>query len=531
MAIAKITTLTPVHIGSGTTYNRNIDFVQEGGRIGIVDANKVANLIGSDKEAIDQWVDAINKNTPLMSFLRINRGKKEVNIDAISERVCLVLESSASVSTFKEQVKSAFEGAYLPGSSLKGAIRTAIFNRLIIRDTYQAKNHTVYREERKDRQTQKVYGVDYKGVKLEKKYLGNDANHDIMRLLRVGDAHFGDTICLLAKTLNEISNGHEIKNDVTQLVECVPANAEAICQFSIPDDLIRQIKLPKFQEIADKMRNLSQIETWIKVFELINTHTKRQVQKEIERYKDLNLPKQAVEFLPFFEELNGQFEQLSDKECIIRVGFGTGYLSMTGGWALEQWRHIPNFNFQKELEYLGKAVRKKGGYENMELPKSRKIGYEGVPLGFIKISLLTLEEAKAWKDNQSARQAEKIQHQVRAAKEARIEAEQEAEEARIAAEEARLKAEQEAEVARIAAEEAKKPKLFEGKLKRASVIDAEVMNITGNIAKIKLYVPGHENRLFELRYAGLQIGQTLEVEVKDISGKGIVLAVGFRKIK
>jgi hypothetical protein len=83
----------------------------------------------------------------------------------------------------------------------------------------------------------------------------------------------------------------------------------------------------------------------------------------------------------------------------------------------------------------------------------------------------------------------------------------------------------------VGCEEAKKPKLFEGKLKKASVIDAEVVNITGNVAKIKLYIPGHENHLVELRYAGLQIGQTLEVEVKDISKKGVVSAVGFKKIK
>ncbi len=514
MAIAKLTTLTPVHIGSGTTYNRNIDFVQEGGRIGIVDANKVAALIGSDKEAIDQWVSAIDKGTPLMDFLRINRGKKEVNIDNISERVCLVLESSASVSTLKEQVRSAFEGAYFPGSSLKGAIRTAIFNRLIIRDTYQAKNHSVYREERKDKQTQKVYGVDYKGVKLEKKYLGNDANHDIMRLLRVGDAHFGETICLLAKTLNEVSDGHEIKNNLTQLVECVPANAETICQFSIPDDLIRQIKLPRFQEIADKMRNLSQVETWIKVFELINAHTKLQIQKEITRYENANLPNQAAQFLPFFEELKEQFGLLSDKECIVRVGFGTGYLSMTGGWALEQWKHIPNFNYQKELENLGKAVRKKGGYENMALPKSRKIGYEGVPLGFIKISLLTLEEAKAWKDNQSARQAEKIQKQAQAA------------------EEARLKAEQEAEIARIAAEEAKKPKLYEGKLKVGAEMDAEIV-MSGKPNKMKIYVAGHENdQIPMIGYTAAEpVGKVMIVTVNILGKDGKVKEVRYKKFK
>src|SRR5690606_9773978 len=109
---------------SGITYNRNIDFVQEGGKVGIVDANKVAELIGRDKEAIDQWVRAIEKSEPLLNFLRNGRGLRNIGIEDISERICLLKDTQHQASNLKEQYRTAIEGVCIPGSSLKGAIKT-----------------------------------------------------------------------------------------------------------------------------------------------------------------------------------------------------------------------------------------------------------------------------------------------------------------------------------------------------------------------------------------------------------------------
>ena len=524
MAIAKITTLTPVHVGSGTTYNRNIDFVQEGGRIGIVDANKVAAQLSGDadnitKQDVQAWVADIESDKPdTLKFLREKRGKKSVTVDDISERIIIALEASAHVNTLKEQIRTFNEGAYLPGTSLKGAIRTAILNRLIVSVPFQARNHSVYREERKDRRTQEVYGADYKGVKLEKKYLGNDANHDIMRLLLIGDAHFGDTICLLAKTLNEKGNEHEIKESVTQFVECINQGEEALCQLNISDDLVRQIDLPRFSEVAQKMPNRSAVATWSIVFQHINAHTLKQINTEITRYEPLNLPDGTADFLEKMKDIKQLFNELSAEECIIRVGFGTGYLSMTGGWVLEQLKSVANFDYAKELEYLGKAIRKKGGYNGMALPKSRKIGYEGIPLGFIKIKLLSDEEIKNWKQQNELKRLGKKQEQVNAAKLALANIET-----------ARIRAEQEAKAARIAAEEAKKPKIFEGQISKNLEVDAEVI-VSGRPNRVKIYVKGFEERQFEMTDSAQQ-PKGYVCRVALVVEKGKVLRVRHIKPK
>jgi hypothetical protein len=233
---------------------------------------------------------------------------------------------------------------------------------------------------------------------------------------------------------------------------------------------------------------------------LIKAHTKAYLEREIKyynAYKNDDLKQIAIDKLNVLLAQNNE-----TNSCVIRVGANVGFHAITGDWQFTTHTEGWHFNAQSQVNQIKAKTRK------FTFIKTRD-GFDFQPMGFLKLTLLTQEEIEK-------RNAEQQKTLVAAQAEIQRKAEE------------MIKA---AEAARIAAEEAKKPKLFEGKLKRASVIDAEVVNITGNVAKIKLYIPGHENRLFELRYAGLQIGQTLEVEVKDISGKGVVLAVGFKKIK
>src|SRR5690606_6100009 len=137
MAFAKITTLTPIHVGSGQVYSRDIEFIEEGGGIGLIDPNKVGDLIGHSKADIDQWVRAIENKVPLIDFLRNNRGLKNVTIEEISERVLDVKGNSRGIKQLRAQMFSSIKGLTIPGSSIKGAIRTAKIGRASCREREQ----------------------------------------------------------------------------------------------------------------------------------------------------------------------------------------------------------------------------------------------------------------------------------------------------------------------------------------------------------------------------------------------------------
>lgn len=514
MAFAKITTLTPIHVGSGQVYSRDIEFIEEGGGIGLIDPNKVGDLIGHSKADIDQWVRAIENKVPLIDFLRNNRGLKNVTIEEISERVLDVKGNSRGIKQLRAQMFSSIKGLTIPGSSIKGAIRTAILNYLINQNNVYALDLSIYKKSFYDHRKHKTQ-IDYSGSNLEKRYFGNDSNHDIFRFLRTGDVYFDHSICICTRTLNETGTGHEIKGSVSQLVECIDEGLESVFQISVSENLIRELSKNRYLNIRSKLPNLSLVSDLKGLFRIINSFTGQQIEKEINLYENLNLPSEVNQFVDTLKEIKQQFQILNDHECILRLGFGIGYLNMTGGWPLEQWKHIPGINLNRELDFLSEAVRRKSNYNGTRLPKSRKLGNEGVPLGFIKLSLVDDRVYHQWNENR-----EKCRQLV---EQRRIDQREE---------EKRLREQQEEE-ARLAAEEAKKPQMFTGRLKVGVTLDAEVVQ-SGTPNLVKVYVPGYENKNLQMQlYRGsLPVGTIVEVEVNNFDRKqNRIVSVKYVKMK
>ena len=178
-------------------------------------------------------------------------------------------------------------------------------------------------------------------------------------------------------------------------------------------------------------------------------------------------------------------DDLKPNQCVIRVGFGTGYLNMTGGWTQEQWRHIPGVDYQKEMNDLAEGVRRNSRYNGMALPKSRKMALCGVPLGYLKLTVFSESEWIEWQGKATERAAEQVR---------KVEAQ------RIAhAETARLTAETEAkrlEMERIKAEEEKKPKMHPGPISKGLEVDDEVLSDKPN--KVRIYLTGYDDKSIEM---------------------------------
>jgi len=532
-----IEVLTPLHIGSGRTLRSNTEFLKFDDVVSVIDDHKILNIIG--EENIQNWVDIISKGGDLLDYLKKRSPSKTIAPQQTDKRLLPIVGKYLKPDNgLREHIFSGNGQPILPGSSLKGAIRTAVVNGLLVKQPFIANGAL----------KSKVVGQTWKGDrtvkygKFEPQLMGKDPNHDSFRLVRIGDVHFNQTVCLLAQTLNQKLNGLEIKEMVNQLVECIPVGSESLSGVSIPADLLKEIN--KRPLIANGMKANNEINDWDKIFKHINHFTKRQVDSELKKYNSASLPREALSYPEKLKEISGQIAKLTDTECIIRVGFGTGYLNMTGGWPIEQWQKtLTPIQYQTEMEDLGTAVRKNSRYNSFALPKSRKIISGGVPMGFLKLTLWSAEQAEEWRSEATLRQAELVKQQTQAADEARVKAEQEAEAARLAAEAkkieeerkaeaARLKAEQEAEVARIAAEEAKKPKLFEGKLKVGAEFDAEIV-VSGKPNKMKIYVVGHElDQIPMIGYASAEpVGKIVIVTVNILGKDGKVKEVRYKKFK
>jgi CRISPR type III-A-associated RAMP protein Csm5 len=362
MSLIKILTLTPLHIGSGNEYQPDFEYLyfEQERKVAVVDAEKVLNILGADN--LHQWVACIDNKQPLMPLLRSRKN------GMLAEDVAMrpIPAKHTPTRTIREQLHSGNGSALLPGTSLKGAIRTALWAELMLDNTKLAKDkRNLGNEDRRG-------GFRWSDQPLSKLFFGNDPNHDIFRLLQVGDAEFASTAVYQTDVINKIHNNTwDLKREVRQCVEAIPAGATSTAEIRF-NELLSQRAKSQFNRNAAKLQ-LEQL------FPLINRHTKRLVEDEADYWEDTAGNPEPLE--DFVEEMNNivdAIEACQPSECILRTGWGSGFRSMTGDWH--------GAMTDDDYERLLKSVRPRHSVD-LIFPKSMRFVKGGMPMGFVKLTL------------------------------------------------------------------------------------------------------------------------------------------------
>ena len=365
-----IETLTPVHIGSGTELQRGIDYLvfNKEEKIGILDDRKVLGIIG--EENIDRWVSNIMAERDLSEYLQ-QRKPGFSSCDVSLREVYIFSEKDVnSVRTLKEHMLDARLDPYIPGSSLKGSIRTAIFSYLL------KKNKINIPPECRDIRKTATY--------LEKHVFGRDPNNDLLRFLHVSDIGFDCyTVALLMRTLNYQRNGWEFKNSVNQLVEAI-GQEETSRPGTMNIPVVQMERYLNDLKGRDKVNmDLVEILTDNKLlFRTINEHTITLLDQEIHIWSDpeIGSTMETDQYLKNLQALKKKTQHCNERECVIRTGFGSGWRFMTGGWANidsgyfseDEWVRLKSQLSKRDAPYF---------------PKTRKMDIDSDILGFIKITM------------------------------------------------------------------------------------------------------------------------------------------------
>ena len=130
-----LTTLSPIFIGSGETINKSgYLYNQNAGIINIVDERKLVNIL-REKKLFDSFLGScIYGDFNFRDFIKKNSAKNYLKIDDITK---YRVKTYSKISTYDKNnketlndintfIKSSNGKPYIPGSSIKGAIRTAI---------------------------------------------------------------------------------------------------------------------------------------------------------------------------------------------------------------------------------------------------------------------------------------------------------------------------------------------------------------------------------------------------------------------
>src|SRR5690606_41846159 len=116
-----ITTLSPLHIGTGNTLRRDYDYVTHRGKTWVINQSALAAMLyAQDPSEFERMAagasaadlirpDEFKEDSPLFRYVMAGEPR-----------------AHSRGAEIQEQIKDPWDRPYIPGSSLKGALRTAI---------------------------------------------------------------------------------------------------------------------------------------------------------------------------------------------------------------------------------------------------------------------------------------------------------------------------------------------------------------------------------------------------------------------
>ena len=354
----KIKILSPVHIGAGTEKNwqRGADFVHTRGNIYILDQRKV--WLGLDDNQQQRYLNFMGSG----KFAEVERLiVDELELDDISTQV-FEYNGKLSSREIKTLVRDGNNDAYLPGSSIKGAMASAIHHFL-----YEGIKPTHYNEQ------------------TAKELLGT-FDRALGRYLRPSDSSVLPTEVNDVDLYNLYRKGihwaGDFKQNFTIITETFKRNTEGTFRLSLADDLAAFIKqkggdtaLPTYYK---SVFGGSPLET---LFKIINNYTYTHVQRELAYFNEYNDQEEIDLVTEQLEEILKDLKQPSPNTCILRMSFGSGFHGITGDWRFKDHTTTIGTPDTKNLIYNRETRQKEAARY-----KSRRLvfPYNGL-MGFIRL--------------------------------------------------------------------------------------------------------------------------------------------------
>jgi len=296
-----VTTLAPLHIGTGRTLLNGFDFVTYRGRTWIIDDEALAAMI-YDKE--DGDITDMASGRPADELLT------DADYEETAPWVRYILRgeprSERRGAVVQEQIKDPWDRPYIPGSSLKGALRTALFY-----VGYDPGNSSVAIDvQRLDRRGQ------FAAQRTEQAILGSDPNHDLLRALQVSDSTADDQRQLqllnVAVATRETASGAPIE------LEAIRKDVTFTMRLTLDGYLLQEAIRKKLNFDEDMSTFLKHLPDVVKEF------TRRRLLADSKRPRGPRWRNQI-------QGIKHTYAALAENEFLLQLGWGGGWDSKTLG--------------------------------------------------------------------------------------------------------------------------------------------------------------------------------------------------------
>lgn len=350
-----LTTLSPIHIGSGKSYSC-CEFVPAKDELNGNDTKiiKRVDLTNYYSSLSDDRKDTFLAGLTNSNF-KLEQFDKKIKKDFV--RYQCIDNSHDSFKNVQEHIKTS-DKLYIPGSSIKGAIRTAIFYDLLTEDDM-------------DNIGRDIFSNPFLSDDLLKKHFssgfGNDAQNNIFRFMQVADTtttnlpKIEQVLIIMASNGQRKNKSYSIKSNIKSYLETIGANKKFKSRLTTTFDsnIYRKLKLEDKSEIL----NLNYLKDVLFKFS-----------QDLIYYEMDFADKYDIDYLSkFYENLN---KKNTVDAPLLKIGAGSGLMATSIAMKLKEYNPL-------SFERVRKSFNRRN-YE-FEFPKSRKVTKQKKPFGWVKL--------------------------------------------------------------------------------------------------------------------------------------------------
>ena len=364
--------LSPLHIGSGVTAGMHERFFVPSSanaaqrELYIIDIGMVCErLLADNPAAADDLANAApSRYSP--SFWRDFVGRHRIDGELLAQCATARMlapsqESNVERNEIRRHVRTTGR-LLLPGSSVKGALRSVWFRRAMLEKGAEVCN--AFKETIKRRPN-----ASQADNQCDKAVFGSDPNHDVFRAVSVCDGYFESPWAYLDAV--SVFSHKRPQGFGSFLIETTPEGAVALFEM----------RFDRFIEEKGGLDGCAPVPTLETLFNAANESARALI--DIEQQACGQIPALKESMVSFYDGLLEKVSKAaaSKRACIVRIGFGSGFDAVTGAWM--------DVDTKEDLKPLIKEHNKKMGASAF-FPASRRLvdcGDSVMPFGWVRLSL------------------------------------------------------------------------------------------------------------------------------------------------
>lgn len=401
-----LTTLSPLHVGSGSRLREGHDFISRQGQVFIADIDQLFRAIMPpvtpgqpvDAQAVSQLASVTLGEMLALGWLPPEFFAPRSKVFPHRLRG-FTTSSKDKAGELHEFIKDVFYCPYLPGASLKGAFRSVMLRYLAEKD--QNLPFPEVKFPREGRQGNISEAAKHAADNIENAYFSGDdwppgkaPNYSLWRAFRITDTKPVPADRLVLANVNSFPHHNKETGGLTTLpidFEALPRGVEMSADLSIDNWLIGDRRCRPVLNFTDN--DLALFTS--RLAEVVNSQAAKRLASEEAFYRRLQqvhgskLPVDVAPVLGWLADARADLVRLGPSEMFLAVGRGTGWRSKTLGYILQDRNKFSQATFDRIVtEFnLGKGQWAGKTY----FPSTRMIasseGQPSAPMGWLKVKM------------------------------------------------------------------------------------------------------------------------------------------------